>query len=349
MTDRAAGSSDVTAAEGLRCPHCGAVVEPEHRFCEECGENLVLHRSPVGGAVLARAEAACAVCGGDVDGDGFCVECGRAQPAGRDRMEYDLGLVAGVGDRGLRRRRNEDSFAFGVAGRLPEVRGVAAVVCDGVASSERADQASQAAADSAVDELLAALVAGTDPAEATRRAVAAAQDAVAELVDPAAPDNAPACTYVSAVVTGSVAVVGSVGDSRAYWVAGADSRQLTVDDTPAGQLVANGLLSQAEALAAENAHVLVRWLGADAGVVRPRVVEFAPAGPGVLLLCSDGLWNYLPEAAQVAAALPAGTPPLDAARELVRVALDAGGHDNVTVVLIPFPGPGPAEIGRPQP
>jgi serine/threonine protein phosphatase PrpC len=57
------------------------------------------------------------------------------------------------------------------------------------------------------------------------------------------------------------------------------------------------------------------------------------------MLCSDGLWNYLPDAADLAArAMPeAQSRPLDTARALVDFALDAGGHDNITVVLAPFP------------
>jgi serine/threonine protein phosphatase PrpC len=66
-------------------------------------------------------------------------------------------------------------------------------------------------------------------------------------------------------------------------------------------------------------------------------------GPGFLVLCSDGLWNYYPEAGALTGALAATVPdaaasPLPAAQALVRLALEAGGRDNVTVLVIPFPG-----------
>jgi serine/threonine protein phosphatase PrpC len=63
----------------------------------------------------------------------------------------------------------------------------------------------------------------------------------------------------------------------------------------------------------------------------------------VLLLCSDGLWNYQPDAARLAEmALPtAQTDPLSAAKTLVKFALEQGGRDNITVVLIPFPAKRP--------
>jgi serine/threonine protein phosphatase PrpC len=59
----------------------------------------------------------------------------------------------------------------------------------------------------------------------------------------------------------------------------------------------------------------------------------------VLLVCSDGLWNYRQEAAELAVmAMPAAIErPLDAAADLVKFAIDSGGLDNITVVLIPFP------------
>jgi serine/threonine protein phosphatase PrpC len=60
---------------------------------------------------------------------------------------------------------------------------------------------------------------------------------------------------------------------------------------------------------------------------------------GAVLLCSDGLWNYEQDAAALAdRALPVAlTDPLRAAGDLVKFAIDAGGSDNITVVLIPFP------------
>ena len=93
-------------------------------------------------------------------------------------------------------------------------------------------------------------------------------------------------------------------------------------------MVAAGLLSEADALTSAQAHVVTRWIGADLSDPAPHVVRFEPPGPGVLLLCSDGLWNYQPEAAKLAElALPGAlTDPLGAVRTMVSFALDAGGH-----------------------
>ena len=102
----------------MTCPNCGESVGERDRFCEGCGANLRVTRTPPGGPVgVAAPGEPCVGCGGtNVGADGFCEDCGRAQPTGRDRMESDLGLVAGISDKGLRRARNEDSMAFGAAG-----------------------------------------------------------------------------------------------------------------------------------------------------------------------------------------------------------------------------------------
>ena len=122
------------------------------------------------------------------------------------------------------------------------------------------------------------------------------------------------------------------------------AQRLTQDDSLAEELVAAGLLHAAEAMASPQAHVVTRWVGADLAGGRAHVARFEPPGSGVLLLCSDGLWNYAPDAADLAArALPrALTDPLGTAASLVAFALSAGGHDNVTAVLAPFP-PGKAK------
>ncbi|MBO0806629.1 MAG: serine/threonine-protein phosphatase, partial [Nocardiopsaceae bacterium] len=112
----------------------------------------------------------------------------------------------------------------------------------------------------------------------------------------------------------------------------------TEDDSWAGRMVAWGVMSEREAQADAKAHVLTGWLGADATESEPRVRTFTPPGPGAVVVCSDGLWNYLPEADTLRAAAPfARTDPRRTAAALVRTALDAGGHDNVTVVVVPFP------------
>jgi serine/threonine protein phosphatase PrpC len=146
---------------------------------------------------------------------------------------------------------------------------------------------------------------------------------------------------VSATVDDEQVTLCWLGDSRAYWLTAdpAGSVRLTKDDSIAEEIVAAGVASVDEAMASPQAHVITRWLGADLPDPEPHVARFRPPGPGVVLICSDGLWNYCPEAADLSElALPAGlTDPLTAAAGLVKFAVDRGGLDNITAVLIPIP------------
>jgi serine/threonine protein phosphatase PrpC len=130
-------------------------------------------------------------------------------------VELDVGLTAGVTDRGLRHSRNEDAMALA---STMSTRGPAAVavVCDGVSSAPRADEASLTAVRAAVRVLLAGVRAGDDPATASAAAATAGGAALADLVGP---EGAPAATYASAVVATDGVTVCWLGDSRVYWLA----------------------------------------------------------------------------------------------------------------------------------
>jgi serine/threonine protein phosphatase PrpC len=301
-------------------------------------------------AAQAPAATVCVACrAGRVDSDGYCENCGHAQPRERDHMEQDAGTVAAVSDRGLRHHRNEDAFAVARTALPDGSAATVAIVCDGVSSATRPDDASLAASRAASDALLAALPQGTHPQQAMHEAIVAASRAVNSLaaepataLEQAPHQNAPACTLVGAVVTPGLLVVGWVGDSRAYWVPvdrSAPPARLTEDDSWAAQMVAAGLMNEAEAYADERAHAITGWLGADAYELEPHTASFKPDRPGVVVVCTDGLWNYAEAAEDMARVVPldAAARPLHSAQVLVGHALDGGGHDNVTVAVVPFP------------
>ncbi|MGW4034707.1 PP2C family serine/threonine-protein phosphatase [Streptomyces sp. NPDC004778] len=330
-------------AEPGGAEHSGdfALAAPDPRTAE----HTAAAAAPAGGGKV------CVACrSGRVDPDGYCENCGHAQPRERDHMEQELGSVAAVSDRGLRHHRNEDSFAVSSTALPDGSPAVVAIVCDGVSSASRPDEASAAAANAANESLLASLPRGTHPQQAMHEAIVAASEAVNALAqEPAGAmehnahrhQNAPACTLVGAVVAGELLIVGWVGDSRVYWVPEDRSRptaRLTEDDSWAAQMVAAGLMNEAEAYADERAHAITGWLGADAYELEPHTAAFKPDRPGLVVVCTDGLWNYAESAEEMAAAVPADAQehPLRGAQVLVGHALDGGGHDNVTVALLPF-------------
>ncbi|ROQ68899.1 serine/threonine protein phosphatase PrpC [Streptomyces sp. 840.1] len=296
----------------------------------------------------------CVACrAGRVDLDGYCENCGHAQPRERDHMEQELGSVAAVTDRGLRHHRNEDSFAISTTALPDGTPAVVAIVCDGVSSASRPDEASAAATTAANEALLESLPRGTHPQQAMHEAIVAASESVNRLAqepgksaerDPHRHQNAPACTLVGAIMANGLLIVGWVGDSRVYWVPedrSSPPARLTEDDSWAAQMVAAGLMNEAEAYADERAHAITGWLGADSYELEPHTASFKPDRPGVAVICTDGLWNYAESAAEMSAAVPADAHerPLHGAQVLVGHALDGGGHDNVTVALLPFAVP----------
>jgi len=278
-----------------------------------------------------------------VAGDRFCEVCGadlavrRADPA--DHVEITVDGAAAVGDRGHVRARNEDAVALGRTdgARVPDR--VAAVVCDGVSSTRSSQLAARAAADAALDALLGDHGDEHGDEHDVRSAVAAGAAAAAALAPRGTPAP-PSCTLVCGVRDSGVLTVAWVGDSRAYWLgepgAAEPSMLLTADHTAAAAAAAGTL---DPAIAAARPDAITRWLGGD-GDAEPDVAALTPAGPGALLLCTDGLWKYLPDAAALAAvALPALdlAGPRAAASALVAAALAAGGADNVTVAVVPVP------------
>ena len=130
------------------------------------------------------------------------------------------------------------------AEQAPDGPAVVAVVCDGVSSSARPDEASQVAAQAGLPILVAAVQAGGDLGEASRAAVAAARQAIADLQGPGGDTSA--TTFVSAVASGYEVTLCWLGDSRAYWLGqpAEESRLLTRDDSVAGGMIAAGLVDE---------------------------------------------------------------------------------------------------------
>jgi serine/threonine protein phosphatase PrpC len=356
-----------------RCPDCSTRTVPGAVFCEACGARI---RQPDEGADGSSAPqqagqelpvtlstrtlmtesdpevatADCPQCGGTFAADGYCETCGTPRANPRDHVvEQPAAWVAGVCDRGLRHAANEDALAL-AADADPSGR-VVMVVCDGVSNTVNSDVASLAAARAARDVLTArrgqglGAPAGRDAATAAalRAGAEAARSAVVRLSGDA-PDNPPSCTFVAAVVQDGRLAVGSIGDSRAYWLPDAGAALvLTRDDSLAAERIAGGV-PRSEAEGGPHSHAITRWLGVDAPGGPPRTSGADVDTAGWVLLCSDGLWNYCSEAADLAALVhrceSAGARgPLELANALVAHANGQGGQDNITVALCRVQGP----------
>ncbi|GAC1393962.1 MAG: hypothetical protein NVSMB47_02190 [Polyangiales bacterium] len=241
--------------------------------------------------------------------------------------------AAAVSDLGLLRDRHEDAAALACG----DDWGVL-VVCDGVSASHRSDLASQLVV-SVVRDRLVEERADAEAVGVIHTAIRDAHRAICEACEGSLPAGT---TVVAALVQRRRVAVGWVGDSRAYWLGDGSDTMLTRDHSWLNDVLASGLLSPEEALASPHAHALTRCLGPLEGGdpllhAEPDLLEFDAPGPGHVILCSDGLWNYFPAAADLRAVLaPLGDGPTTAAmaRALVNAALVQGGQDNVTVAVL---------------
>jgi serine/threonine protein phosphatase PrpC len=140
-------------------------------------------------------------------------------------------------------------------------------------------------------------------------------------------------TVVVAVLNRGGGWIGHIGDSRAYRLRDGQLQQLTDDHTLVNELARSGQLSPEEAAQHPRRNVLTRALGTDRDV-RADIVAIDWLSGDRLLLCSDGLSGMVDAVMLTAALAENGATLEQVADRLVEMALDAGGDDNVTVVLV---------------
>jgi PPM family protein phosphatase len=317
----------------LECPNCNTTVLAEDRFCEECGTPLAYSSTE------STPAEGCAKCGAPqqaIDVEGYCTQCGfRAETPESKRLEIVINPnFAGASDRGIKHHKNEDYLALARVNNNTKIL----VVCDGVSSSSQPELASQAAAESTCLALAAAMEIEDNPEAAIDTAFITALTSVSNLAYTVNHHTEPpSTTIIAAVVTENTATIAWLGDSRAYWISPRGSRMLTKDDSWLNEVVAAGEMTEAEAKKSPHAHAITRWLGADVtDSAKPSIVKFTIPGSGYLLLCTDGLWNYAPEAEQLAKLIleKSDTDTISLSYRLVEYAISKGGHDNITVAIL---------------
>ncbi len=336
---------------------------------------------PVIGGVAVEVdhpdEPTCTACGEGSYVDGYCDQCGAKQPDPRSHFtEEPAPWVAGVCDIGKRHTRNEDAMAL--LASAEQLGTATIVVCDGVSNTTDSHIASLAAARAARDTLSGAIPRGMGTREALvaaisqrlGEAVSSARGAVVAATPAGDAPTPPSCTFVAAVIDGTLAVVGNVGDSRGYWLPDAPTStpvQLSHDDSFAAEQIREGV-PRKEAETGPQAHAITRWLGVDSpDDLTPHTMAVDLTEPGWLLVCTDGLWNYCSEPTELrdlvtrttASLGEHGRTPLAVATALTDFANASGGIDNITVALarvgsltadsLPVSDPAQAEAPAPAP
>lgn len=231
--------------------------------------------------------------------------------------------TAGVTDVGNVRPANEDHFLTG---------GDLFAVADGMGGLGHGGRASRLA----IETLQAAFVANPT-AEGLVGAVAEANSAIRERASAEASEQTWGTTLAAVARVGAGAgdddrlVVVNVGDSRVYLCRDGELQLLSADHSRVADLVRAGEITPAEASGHPERHVLTSALGVTE-LVAPSVNHTRPRPGDRLLLCSDGLFNEVPEP-DIAALLGSPDPARPVADRLVAEAKANGGSDNVTVVV----------------
>jgi serine/threonine protein phosphatase PrpC len=222
-------------------------------------------------------------------------------------------------DTGRQRRANEDSLM---------VRSPLFVVADGMGGAQAGEVASRVAAET----FQGGLPDGPPPEAALERLVQQANARIHELSHANA-EQAGMGTTLTAIYVGELEVaIAHVGDSRAYCLRDGQLLRLTDDHSLVDELLRQGRLTPEEAVEHPQRSVITRALGIE-GTVEVDTRSFRGLAGDVYLICSDGLTTMLSE--QRIAEILSATPRLrDAGEALIAAANEAGGRDNITVILL---------------
>jgi serine/threonine protein phosphatase PrpC len=230
----------------------------------------------------------------------------------------------GLTDPGKVRKNNEDSLLVGT-GQDETLF----VVADGIGGFEAGEVASSIAVNVLKD---------LDPSESLEAAIREANRRILAAAKGDEKFSGMGPTVVAMRFGGTeeepVAEISHVGDSRAYLLRDGDLRPITEDHSLVAELVRSGDLTRAQASEHPQKNLITRALGAEEEVEVDTTM--LPVGVGDrLILCSDGLSDMVPETRMLDLLTSPGTEsPERTARTLVSAALDAGGVDNVTVVVV---------------
>lgn len=259
---------------------------------------------------------------------------------GKIRESLEAGSAQSVG---LERENNEDSVftMYGASygeDALPEFG--LFCVADGAGGLGYGELASSIALRAVISSLMenavlsALQLEDTDPQpsieDIARQAI---EHANREVINSA---NGGVTTLTVAMILNGQMVIGHVGDSRAYLVQNGKPRLLTRDHSYSWRLVEIGQITVEEAREHPKRNQLWNAVGQGNNLAIEVDVYPEPHG-GFLLMCSDGLWGEVPDS-ELSSVITSFDEPNEACEELVRAANAAGGPDNITALLVAFPG-----------
>lgn len=244
------------------------------------------------------------------------------------RLKFRTGAKT---DLGRVRENNEDKYEFYIPSDdgLLASRGAAFLVCDGMGGAEAGQIASELTCKTFLDVYYHSPA--TDPTEAMNSGVRAACRFVIDVARAIPSRKGMGTTLSGLILLQDTAYVCHVGDSRIYRLRGSELKQLTHDHTWVDEMIAMGKLTPEEAAVHPYRHVITRAVSTDEEV-RPDITQDKIQTGDIYMLCSDGLVNHVND--QTIAEVLGAEGPSEAAWKLVGLALQGGGSDNTTVMVV---------------
>jgi PPM family protein phosphatase len=252
----------------------------------------------------------------------------------RVQMQIRPGIeLAGLSDLGCQRENNEDRYSYWEPGSDAQfaLRGRLVSVADGMGGYEGGQEASRIAVETV--ENAYANNADADPQSSLLSGFRLAHQEIQKYAEahPALEGMGTTCTSIA--LLGKRLYFAHVGDSRLYLVRGSSISRLTQDHSYVSRLVAHGVISAEEAESHPQRHILTAALGAGSEVEPdvPTTPVDLRSGDN-LVLCTDGLWGLVHD--DEIQKVVAGNPPQEACQQLVQMARDRGGPDNITLQIL---------------
>jgi serine/threonine protein phosphatase PrpC len=247
-------------------------------------------------------------------------------------LTKQLRLVVGeLTDVGRRRERNQDNVTHFVPDD-PDLfanRGALFVVCDGMGGHAAGEIASEIGVRTIREEYFQQ--SEDDALQALDRAIRVANTAIYEHAHEHLAHSGMGTTCVATVLLGGRGYFVNIGDSRGYIVRDGRMRQVTHDHSWVAEQVRAGVLTEDQARTHTHRNVITRSLGTQPEVAADLFIETIHPGDRILL-CSDGLHGYVPEAEIKSIVLE--HEPETGVRQLIDMANANGGPDNITAILV---------------
>lgn len=255
-------------------------------------------------------------------------------PVGQAQVRPRAGVeVAGASDVGCQRENNEDSFLYWEPAEDAtfQHKGRLAIVADGMGGHEGGQEASRIATN-AIQEAYTAGSSG-DPQTDLRAGFRRAHESVIQYATEHLQLRGMGTTATAIALVGRQLHFAHIGDSRLYRVHGQQITRLTRDHSYVGRLFENGVISAEEAEVHPQRHILTAALGTGPEIPPDAPEHAITMDPGdSLVLCTDGLWGLIADSD--IQRIVAGSNPADGCRQLVDMAKQRGGPDNITVIIL---------------